>query len=287
MPTHLNGMAKLVLSVDIEDWAQSTWDKSLEMPPHAERNAERLLGILEEHRRTATMFVLGKFAERFPSIVKRMASGGHEIASHGHGHVPIFSQTPVEFRKDALRAKDYLEDLTGSPVVGYRAPDFSVIRSTTWALEVLADIGFRYDSSIFPIKNRRYGISDWPSHPVAVRLPSGASIIELPIAVVPLLGRQWPVGGGGYHRLLPWPLIRAAIAHTLRAGKPFVSYCHPYEFDTLELENLDLDLPFKLRLHQGFGRAGFQAKFEHILMGFETMLASPIALGGNWPDHFL
>ena len=285
MAMQLKTLTKVIVSVDVEDWAQSTWDHSLEVAPHAERNTEQLLDIAAKHRKKLTMFVLGKFAERFPGVVRRIAAEGHEVASHGHAHNQIVSQTRQEFRADVKRAKHFLEDLIGQPVLGYRAPDFSIIPKTLWALDVLADLGFQYDSSIFPIKSKRYGICGWPTRPKLVRLFSGLSIVELPIATFPLFGRRWPVAGGGYHRLLPWPLIRAAISRSLRAGDPFMSYCHPYEFDSAEFKMLEFDIPFIIRLHQGIGRKGFQAKFESMLSSFEIAQASQIALGHKWPDY--
>ena len=121
--------------------------------------------------------------------------------------------------------------------------------------------------------------------PARVRLTSGRSIVELPVTAIRLLGHRWPVAGGGYHRLLPWLLIRAAISRTMRAGNPFVGYCHPYEFDTTEFASLKHIVPLRTRLHQGFGRAGFRGKFERILETFEIVQASEIALGSNWLDH--
>ena len=179
--------------------------------------AEHYLACRCEHRESPRDFGrvpvhcdnvrLGKFAEAFPGCVKRIAKEGHEIATHGHVHIQIFRQSATEFREDVCRAKCYLEDLLGQPVVGYRAPDFSITRQTLWAVEILAELGFLYDSSIFPIQHAHYGIPGWPLHPVRVKLESGQSIVELPIGTLLLAGRCWPVGGGEYHRLMPWPLI--------------------------------------------------------------------------------
>jgi len=271
--------------VDVEDWPQSTWDRALEITPRAARNTERVLGILAEHRQRATMFVLGKFAERFPETVRRIAREGHEVASHGYGHVEIFRQTAAEFREDVHRSKELLEEITGRPVRGYRAPDFSVIPSTLWALDVLAEQGYEYDSSVFPIPMSRYGIEGWPADPVRVCMPSGRSIIELPIATLTWMGRRWPVAGGGYHRLLPWSMIRWAVRHSLRQREQFMAYCHPYEFDAAEFATLKLDIPLRTRLHQGLGRRGFQPKFERLLTTFRVVPAHEVALQGEWPDY--
>jgi polysaccharide deacetylase family protein (PEP-CTERM system associated) len=276
MPVPLTCATKLVISVDVEDWPQSTWDHSLDITARAAHNTERLLEILARHGTRATMFVLGKFAERFPHLVRRIAKMGHEVASHGHGHVEIFRQSPKQFHEDVRRAKNFLEDLIGQPVLGYRAPDFSIVSTTIWALDILAECGFQYDSSIFPAQQRRYGIAEWPTHPVRVRLSSNRSIVEFPIAVVEVLGRRWGVAGGGYHRLLPWQVIRWAIREKLSRGEPFMAYCHPYEFDAAEFAALDLDIPLTTRLHQGLGRRGFQAKFERMLTTFDGVRASSL-----------
>jgi polysaccharide deacetylase family protein (PEP-CTERM system associated) len=269
----------------VEDWPQSTWDHALEITPRAARNTERVLDILAEHGRSATMFVLGKFAERFPETVRRMAREGHEVASHSYGHVEIFHQSPAEFGEDVRRSKQLLEEITGQPVRGYRAPDFSIVPSTLWALDVLAEQGYQYDSSIFPIPMARYGIEGWPIGPVRVCLSSGRSIVELPIATLTWMGRRWPVAGGGYHRLLPWSVIRWAVRNCLRQSEQFMAYCHPYEFDAAEFATLELDIPLRTRLHQGLGRRGFQPKFERLLTHFRVVPAHEVALQGEWPDY--
>jgi polysaccharide deacetylase family protein (PEP-CTERM system associated) len=274
----------LIVSIDVEDWPQSTWDHSLEITERAAANTERVLEILAARKTRATLFVLGKLAERFPELVRRMAAAGHEIASHGYGHVETFLKTPEEFREDVRRSKELLEDLTGQAVRGYRAPDFSIRGDTLWGLEMLAEVGYEYDSSIFPILQTRYGIDGWPTDPVRVRLPSGRTIVELPIATLDLFGRRLPVAGGGYHRLLPWPAIRWAIARSLVERKTFMAYCHPYEFDYREFAELDLAIPLKTRLHQGLGRRGFRAKFEGMLAGFPAETADAVALEREWPE---
>lgn len=275
----------LIITVDVEDWLQSTWDHSLEITERASLNTEKLLDILAKHGKIVTMFVLGKFAERFPNIVKRISAEGHEVASHGYGHIEIFLQSPAEFRNDISRSKSLLEDLVGKPILGYRAPDFSVISTTIWALEILAEQGFQYDSSIFPVKNSRYGIPHWPVHPVRIRLNSGKSIIELPITVITSLKQNWPVAGGGYHRLLPSPIIHWAIKRVHQEERPFIAYCHPYEFDASEFITLKPMIPLKTRLHQGLGRRSFQSKFESMLANFEVIQARHVALGQAWPDY--
>ena len=275
----------LVLTVDVEDWPQSTLDTSLEITERARRNTEYLLDLLARHRRPVTCFVLGKFADRFPECVRRMAAEGHEVASHGYGHVDVFRQTQAEFRDDVRRSKAQLEALTGRPVAGYRAPDFSVVRESLWALDVLAEEGFAYDASINPATMARFAVTGWPAQPVRLELASGRRLVELPVATAQAFGRRWPVAGGGYHRLLPWPAIRGALARALARGETFVAYCHPYEFDPGELAQLPYRIPLKTRLHQGLGRRGFEAKFRHILGEFNSTLAVTLAQRERWPPY--
>lgn len=272
-----------VITVDVEDWPQSTWDRRLPITPRAADNTLRLLDLLDRLDLRATVFVLGKFAQRFPDVVRTIRDRGHEVACHGSGHVEIFHQTPEEFRRDVQGAKTLLEEITGGPVRGYRAPDFSIVRETLWALEILADLGFSYDSSIYPMNGSRYGIPDWPSGPTRVALAGGASITEFPLSTVRWLGRNWPVSGGGYHRLLPGPVTRTFARQILRA-RPFIFYCHPYEFDPDEFAALDLGIPLRTRLHQGLGRRRFAARFETFARRFGGHhLLSDLCASGSWP----
>jgi polysaccharide deacetylase family protein (PEP-CTERM system associated) len=249
-----------VITVDVEDWPQSTWNRDLPITARAADNTQRLLELLEKANIRVTMFVLGKFAEAFPQVVRQIRAAGHEVASHGHGHVEIFKLSRTEFADDIRRSKDFLEQILGEPVRGYRASDFSVVRGTLWALEELAEAGFEYDSSIFPVRHRRYGIPGWPVQPVLVKLAKGKSIVEFPIATFQFFSRSWPVGGGGYHRLLPGFFSRF-LAERVLSSAPFVFYCHPYEFDPREFHDIDLKIPLAVRLHQGLGRRWFEKRF--------------------------
>lgn len=276
----------LVLTIDVEDWAQSTLDTELPITDRAQGNMEHVLDLLSAHDRKATCFVLGKFAERFPATVKRIAGEGHEVASHGYGHVDLFRQKPEVFREDIRRSKRQLEDMTGQEIMGYRAPDFSVIKNALWALEVLAEEGFSYDASINPAVAARFGIPDWPCQPVRVvaKLAVGGGIVELPVATKSLFGRQWPVAGGGYHRLLPWVLIKHLIGSSQKKDKVFMAYCHPYEFDPRGLREHKPGLSWKMRLHQGLGRSGFERKFRNIIRTFDSVLARDVA-AADWPEY--
>lgn len=273
----------LILTVDVEDWAQSTIDTNLPIADRAQRNMEYLLDLLEEEQRTVTCFVLGKFAERFPQTVKRIATNGHEIASHGYGHVDVFRQKQDAFRDDVRRSKAQLEDMTGQKVLGYRAPDFSVVKNALWALSILAEEGFLYDASINPAIAARFGIPGWPKEPVLVQT-AGNPILEIPVATRKMWGRDWPVAGGGYHRLLPWPLIRYFVDAAEKRSEVFTAYCHPYEFDPEEFSYLDIELPLKTRLHQGLGRRSFERKFRKLINSYSSIHASAL-LGGKWKEY--
>jgi polysaccharide deacetylase family protein (PEP-CTERM system associated) len=271
-----------VISVDIEDWPQSTWDRNLPITPRARLNTHRILSLLAEANIRATLFVLGKFAEAFPEVVREMRDAGHEVACHGYGHVEIFNQSRNEFARDITRAKNILEDILGARVRGYRAPDFSIVRPTLYALEILSEAGFEYDSSIFPIRHRRYGIPDWPISPTRVCFPSGRSIVEVPIATVRLLEKNWPIGGGGYHRLLPGALSRY-LAKRAMGSAPFTLYCHPYELDAREFKETSLPIPLSTRLHQGLGRRWFEKRLSGFLHRFGGQRMSDLLMSGAWP----
>jgi len=256
--------ARPIISIDVEDWPQSSWDRSQPIRRRAADNALRVLELLSRLGVRATAFVLGKFAEAFPGVVREFDAAGHEIASHGYGHVEVFANSRAEFVADVKRSKFFLEQTIGKPVRGYRAPDFSIVRGTLWALEELAAQGFEYDSSVFPVTRPRYGIAEWPLEPARVRLASGQSILEFPIGTYRVLGRNWPVGGGGYNRLLPGFATRW-FAKSVMRSRPFVFYCHPYEFDPREFDDMEIAIPKKVRLHQGLGRSRVEGRFVKLI----------------------
>jgi polysaccharide deacetylase family protein (PEP-CTERM system associated) len=272
-----------LISVDVEDWPQSSWDRDLPITRRAAVNTQRVLDLLRQSRVRATMFVLGKFAETFPDIVREIRADGHEVACHGHGHVEIFKQTREEFAQDVRRSKDVLEQILGERIKGYRAPDFSIVERTLWALEVLVEAGFEYDSSIFPVRRPRYGILGWPTTPVRLNF-GGKSIVEVPIATVQYMGKNWPVGGGGYHRLLPGFVSRHFAKHVMESA-PFVFYCHPYEFDPLEFKEISVSIPLKVRLHQGLGRRWFKQRFETFLDKFGGQPIENCLSVRSWPEY--
>jgi polysaccharide deacetylase family protein (PEP-CTERM system associated) len=194
-------------------------------------NSERLLEIFDRASVSATFFILGWVAERFPALVKQIADRGHEIASHGYAHRLVYDQTPSEFRKDVRRAKQLLEDVIGRPVIGFRAPSYSVTPKSLWALDVLIEEGYQYDTSIFPIRHDRYGIPLSPRHAYHLKRPVG-SILEVPASTVAWGPVNLPVAGGGYFRILPYAWTRWGISRVNRLDKmPAIFYLHPWEID--------------------------------------------------------
>jgi polysaccharide deacetylase family protein (PEP-CTERM system associated) len=217
---HVEAFAEVIPA---HDWTR--WESRVE------RNTEILLALFESRQIQGTFFVLGWIAERHPHLIRKIAEAGHEIACHGYGHRPISTQSRAEFRADVRRAKALLEDLTGSEVEGYRAPTYSITSQTLWALETLIEERFRYDSSIFPIYHDRYGIPNAERFPHVVRCPAG-EIIEFPPSTVRIAGHNLPVAGGGYFRLIPYPIFRWGLRRVnFREGKPVIFMVHSWEVD--------------------------------------------------------
>jgi len=227
-----------MLSFDVEEYFQvegaaarlpaREWER---WPARLAPAVHQVLDLLAEHRARATFFILGWVAEHQPEIVRRIACAGHEIASHGVSHRMLHGMTPQEFRGELTDSRSRLEDLGGRPVVGFRAPTFSVTTRTSWALDVLAETGFLYDSSIFPIRHDRYGVPGAVRWAHWARGPGGGRILEIPPLVLRIAGWNLPVGGGGYLRLLPVRLTAWGLRAAERAGWPGMIYLHPWELD--------------------------------------------------------
>jgi len=224
------------LSVDVEDYFHATafaaaiptesWS-ALEY--RAERNTDRLLELFAARSVKATFFVLGWVARRSPGLVRRIQQAGHELACHGMNHQLIYRQSPATFLAETREAKALIEDAGGVRVRGYRAASYSITRDSLWAIDTLAALGFEYDSSIFPIRHDFYGIPDAPRFPYR---HAASGLLEVPITTVEWFGQRLPCGGGGYFRLLPYALFRAALRRVNRRdGRPVVFYCHPWEVD--------------------------------------------------------
>lgn len=226
------------MTVDVEDYFHvSAFSKVIspaqwpQWPTTVERNTHRLLDLFDETQIKATFFVLGWVAERYPQLVKDIVGRGHEIASHGYSHQLVYKQTPQIFRQETLASKQLLEDIAQVPITGYRAASYSVTRQSLWALDILLELGFTWDSSIFPVYHDRYGIPDSPKHPYRIRC-NGGELLEFPLTSAKLLGYQMPAAGGGYFRLYPYALSRWLFKQaTDNNNVPAIFYLHPWEID--------------------------------------------------------
>jgi len=240
------------LTIDVEDYFQVSafediinprdWDT---MEQRVVRNTQKILAMLADHSVKATFFVVGWIAEKFPHLVKGIHNQGHVIGCHSYWHRKIYDLSPEEFRADTVKVKMLLENIIGEPVLGYRAPSYSITRKSLWALDILKELGFTYDSSIFPVYHDTYGIPGAPRF--AYRHPNG--LFEYPISTALLLGQKIPVSGGGYFRLFPYWFTRYALrAINRQERKPFIFYLHPWEVD-----------PEQPRMH----KAGLLSRFRH------------------------
>jgi polysaccharide deacetylase family protein (PEP-CTERM system associated) len=226
-----------LFSIDVEEHFQANafdrvvsredWDRQ---PSRVEGNTERLLDLLGRTGARATCFVLGWVAERHPALVRRIAAEGHEVASHGWWHRRIGSLTAQELRQEVRDSKRILEDLSGAPVVGFRAPSFSITPGREWAFDVLLEEGYTYDSSLFPIRRPDYGYPASPVIPHEIRRPSGV-LLEIPMATARVFGMRIPAAGGGYLRQLPYALIQRAARDAVARRRPGMFYIHPWEVD--------------------------------------------------------
>jgi polysaccharide deacetylase family protein (PEP-CTERM system associated) len=238
----VNGRHRLIsnaMSVDVEDYFhvaalskvihRDDWSR---MEYRAEESTRRLLDIFSENDVKATFFVLGWIAQRSPSLVREIHAAGHEVACHGLSHKLIFEQSKAEFKRESRESKSMLEDLIGSAVTGYRAASWSITRQSLWALDVLLDLDFKYDSSIFPIHHDLYGIPNAPTLPSIIGTPEGRQIAEFPPSTARFFGLRVPVAGGGYFRLLPYWVTEAGLRQINESSmSPFAFYLHPWEID--------------------------------------------------------
>jgi polysaccharide deacetylase family protein (PEP-CTERM system associated) len=226
-----------IFSIDVEDWfhildlpstpALSEWDA---LPSCVEKNFRKLLDLLSERNVKATCFFLGWIAEKFPHLIREAKRRGHEIASHGYSHRLVHKMTPQEFYEDVRRSKNAIEDISGRPVLGYRAPGFSMTKDTPWFFRLLATAGYQYDSSVLPAPHMHGDAWNGNIAPYVVETAAG-SVIEFPVSVQPVLGRPICFFGGGHLRLFPYWLIHSMTAEILRQGRPVVFYVHPREID--------------------------------------------------------
>lgn len=235
-----NTLIKHAMTVDVEDYFHvaafadviqaKNWD---DYPCRVERNTDTLLELFESKNIKATFFVLGWVAERYPDIVKKIVAQGHELASHGYSHQLVYSQTPEVFREETYKSKRILEELGQQAVVGYRAASYSITAKSLWALDILADLGFTWDSSIFPIKHDRYGMPGSPEQPYKIITRSGAEIIEFPLTTAKIGRLSVPAAGGGYFRQYPYFLSKFLFNRaSLNQARPQIFYLHPWEIDS-------------------------------------------------------
>ena len=227
------------ISIDVEDYFQvaalakwaptKSWD---DFPLRVEQNTQKILALFEEHNIKATFFVLGWIAERCPQLIQEIVAAGHELGSHGYSHQLVYNQTPEIFRSETERSKKMLEDLTGVQIHGYRAASYSITEKSLWALDIIAETGFSYDSSIFPVKHDRYGIPNATEIPHRLTTPAGYQLTEFPITALKLGNYKLPIAGGGYFRLFPYWFSEWGLKRVNRKQKqPFVFYLHPWEID--------------------------------------------------------
>ncbi|MET0069921.1 MAG: XrtA system polysaccharide deacetylase [Candidatus Thiodiazotropha sp.] len=228
------------ITVDVEDYFQvSAFARNIEKDnwcdyeSRVERNTHKLLEIFAQYNTKGTFFVLGWIAERFPNLINDIEQAGHEIASHGYSHDLVYNQTIDKFREETRRTKEILESIIDKPIYGYRAASYSIVQKSIWALDILTELGFTYDSSIFPIVHDRYGIPGAKTEPHVYKTEAGNTIIEFPISTVGLGKTRLPISGGGYFRLLPYWVTRSGLNKiNNKENKPFIFYMHPWEIDT-------------------------------------------------------
>jgi polysaccharide deacetylase family protein (PEP-CTERM system associated) len=254
-----------LLTVDVEEWQQSTLDYTLPISERVLYNTHHLLDILAEFSVRGTFFIQTLVAEKYPELIQRITAEGHEVASHGHSHVPLFKLTPSEFAKDLRCSLEILSSFSPCPIQGYRAPDFSIRKDTLWALDILREEGLRYSSSIYPFRGNRYGIPDIPLGPHEIV----NGLIEIPLSVVRFLGQNWPVAGGGYLRVLPYWVTHWAIRRINAEGRPAVVYLHPYELDSQEMQQFRGRIPWRLYWSQSLNRHQTESKLRSLLQDFE------------------
>jgi polysaccharide deacetylase family protein (PEP-CTERM system associated) len=269
------------LTVDVEDGINISMRDNfqVEMEPtgRVEDNMEIILEICERNKVRATFFILGEIAEKFPELIKRVGAAGHEIGVHGYHHDQIFKLTPDKLKADLGRAKALMEDLSGQEIRGFRAPAFSINQKTSWALPLIADCGFSYDSSIFPSLSLRYGWKDFSKNICRIDLGDSSSLVEVPLSVIHMLGRDIPVGGGGYLRYFPYGFTRRALQRISRERSPVI-YLHPYELDTKRYPDFYHEAiarsPFKKRMYLSlyrFKKDTVKSKLDRITSTFEFL----------------
>ena len=270
------------MSVDVEDYFQvSAFDNAVsredwaDMPSRLARNVDRILRLFDAHDTKATFFILGWVADNHPDVVREIAAAGHEIASHGYEHTRVTKLGRQDFVKDIERTRKLLEDVSGKPVVGYRAPSFSIGAESLWAHEGLLEAGYSYSSSIFPISHDHYGLPSAPRFPFRL---ANCDLLEVPLSTLPMFGRNWPCAGGGYFRLLPLAYSKWAIQRVIcEDAMPAVFYFHPWELDPDQPRVDGLPATSRFRHYVNLGR--FESRLEAMLKQFRWSTMRDIYLG--------
>ena len=279
---------KNALTIDLEDYYQVTAFAKENEPGGwgsyeslVEKNTEKILALLGEANCRATFFCLGWVAEKYPALIRQVSDQGHEIACHSHMHRLVYSMSPAEFKEDTRKAKELLENIGGRQVCGYRAPSFSITNASAWAFEILRELDFSYDSSIFPVRHPSYGMPDAPRFPFVVDTPAGR-LVEFPMPTLSLAGKRAPFGGGAYLRLLPEWYARWEIRFVNGNEKqPVCLYVHPWELDTKQPRMAG---SLSARLRHYFGLRSVERKLSHLLRDFEfEPLGEIVAKSGALP----
>jgi polysaccharide deacetylase family protein (PEP-CTERM system associated) len=271
------------LTIDVEDYfqvsafaehiARRDWDT---LPCRVEQNIDRILALLAHADVRATFFTLGWIAERYPGVVHRIVEAGHELASHGYAHHRATEQHRAEFLADIRLAKAVLEDISGQEMKGYRAPSFSVCRQNRWACECIAEAGYRYSSSVYPIRHDHYGMPDGPRF--AHEMTPG--LLEVPIATVRMFRANWPAGGGGYFRLFPYGVSRWSLRRINAIDRqPAMFYFHPWELDPEQPRIPGTRVKTRLRHYLNLGKT--EPRLRRLLADFRWDRADRLFLGGS------
>ena len=260
-----------LLSIDVEDWPQSTLDHTLPIGSKVVDNTHVLLDLFSELQVRATFFVLGKVAEEYPTLARRISEAGHEVGTHGYSHESVEHMPVARFRNELHRSVEMLRQQTGQPVFGHRAADFSISRNSLHLLEYLSQEGLTYDSSIFPIRHPRYGVPRAWRYPHGIRCASGHMLVEFPLATIRFARMALPAAGGGYLRLFPYLWTRFGFRALEREGSPATCYLHPYEVNSSEMAQLPYRVPILLRWSQGANRGSVIPKLRRLLAEFRFL----------------
>ena len=271
------------LTIDVEDYFQVSafapyiprdqWDSR---DCRVERNVDRMLQMLDTHATKATFFTLGWIAERYPQLVRRIVDGGHELASHGYGHQRASDLSEAAFFADIESAKKLLEDLSGHEIKGYRAPSFSIGEGNLWAFDCLERAGYRYSSSIYPIRHDHYGMPDAPRFAHQVR----AGLLEVPVTTARFFDRNWPASGGGYFRLMPYAVSRWLLQHVNQVDRQSaVFYCHPWEIDAGQPRIDGINAKTRFRHYVNLDKT--EARLQRLLTDFNWGRMDEVFLAGS------